>query len=60
MNEMNALLTPGSLVRHPNQLGWGVGQVQSNASGLITVNFPDQGKVVIDGRRVVLELVDLE
>ena len=59
MNEVNAILTPGSLVTHPERPDWGTGQVQSNIGGRITVNFPDAGKVVIDGRRIVLNLVDL-
>ncbi len=59
MNELNSILTPGSVVRHPAQPDWGLGQVQSNIAGRITVNFQDAGKVVIDGHRVVLELVDL-
>ena len=51
---MNALLEPGMMVRHPDAPNWGVGQVQSNVGGRITVNFPDEGKVVIDGTRVDL------
>ncbi len=54
MTEFNALLTPGMFVTHPGQPDWGVGQVQSNISGRITVNFPDEGKVVIDGTRIEL------
>lgn len=54
MTEFNALLTPGMLVRHPDRPDWGVGQVQSNIANRITVNFPDEGKVVIDGTRVEL------
>ena len=42
------------LVRHPNQPDWGTGQVQSNIGGKITVNFREEGKVVIDGARVQL------
>ena len=53
---MNAILTPGTLVRHPDQPSWGVGQVQSNIGGKITVNFRDAGKVVIDGANVMLVL----
>lgn len=45
------------LVRHPAQPEWGVGQVQSNIDGRVTVNFPDEGKVVIDSARVMLVLV---
>jgi len=57
MSNLNALLEPGQLVRHPDRPDWGVGQVQSNIGGRITVNFPDQGKVVIDGRHVALQLI---
>ncbi|MEY4697079.1 MAG: hypothetical protein RIT14_1507 [Pseudomonadota bacterium] len=51
---MNAILEPGMFVRHPGQPDWGMGQVQSNIGGRITVNFEHQGKVVIDGARVDL------
>ena len=54
MDDMNAILTPGMLVTHPGQPDWGVGQVQSNIAGRVTVNFRDEGKVVIDGFRVGL------
>jgi hypothetical protein len=51
---MNSVLEPGMLVRHPGQADWGLGQVQSNIGDRITVNFEHAGKVVIDGRRIVL------
>lgn len=51
---MNAILAPGMLVRHPFHPEWGVGQVQSNVSGKITVNFTEHGKLVIDSSRVEL------
>ena len=54
MDDLNPLLSPGMLVRHPGQPDWGLGQVQSNIGGRITVNFEHAGKVVIDGRRVEL------
>ena len=57
---MNSMLEPGMLVRHPNQPDWGVGQVQSNIAGRITVNFPDTGKVVIDGNRITLSVVSYD
>jgi len=56
MLDLNAMLEPGMLVIHPEAREWGVGQVQSNISGRITVNFRDAGKVVIDGARVILVL----
>jgi len=57
MSELNTLLEPGQLVRNPNQPDWGVGQVQSNVAGKVTVNFREQGKVVIVGSQIELELV---
>ncbi|WP_108263554.1 DUF3553 domain-containing protein [Mangrovicoccus ximenensis] len=51
---MNSLLEPGMLVRHPTRSDWGLGQVQSNINGKITVNFEHAGKVVIDGAAVEL------
>lgn len=54
MSDLNAILSPGMLVRHPDCPDWGIGQVQSNIGGRITVNFEERGKVVIDGARVSL------
>jgi hypothetical protein len=51
---MNAVLEPGMLVENPARPDWGVGQVQSNIGGRITVTFREEGKVVIDGNRVAL------
>lgn len=55
--DMTSILEPGMLVRHPSQDDWGVGQVQSNINGKVTVNFRETGKIVIDGARVMLILV---
>ena len=57
MSDLNSILEPGMLVRHPDQPDWGAGQVQSNIGNRITVNFQEIGKVVIDGSRVELVLV---
>lgn len=57
---MNSFLEPGMLVRHPAHPEWGVGQVQSNIGDKITVNFPEAGKIVIDGRQVDLDLATPE
>ena len=54
MKELNALLEPGMLVRHPQKPDWGLGQVQSNIGGKVTVNFQEVGKVGIDGANVGL------
>jgi len=47
------------LVRHPAQPEWGVGQVQSNISGKVTVMFPDEGKMIFDSTKVALSLVTI-
>ena len=54
MEDLNALLEPGTRVTHPDRPDWGTGQVQSNIGGKITVNFPEAGKVVIDSSRIAL------
>jgi hypothetical protein len=54
---VNEILSPGDFVRHPTCPDWGIGQVQSNIGGRITVNFEDCGKVVIEAAHVVLVLV---
>lgn len=60
MPDINAILEPGMLVRHPDRPEWGMGQVQSNIGGKITVNFREQGKVVIDGAHIKLILSNPE
>lgn len=59
MSDITAILAPGMIVRHPTQADWGDGQVQSNIGGKVTVNFPEMGKVVIDGTRVSLILISM-
>lgn len=54
MSDLNDFLQPGMLVRHPERDDWGLGQVQSNINGKVTVNFRNAGKVVIDGMRIML------
>lgn len=54
---LNAILHPGMLVRHPERPDWGLGQVQSSIGDRITVTFAETGKVVIDGSRIALLLV---
>ncbi|GAB5468014.1 MAG: DUF3553 domain-containing protein [Rhodospirillales bacterium] len=50
-------MTPGTFVRHPERLDWGLGQVQSAVGERITVNFEEAGKLVINSARVTLEIV---
>jgi Protein of unknown function (DUF3553) len=51
---MNEALEPGTLVRNAAAPDWGLGQVQSNIDGRVTVNFEHIGKVVIDSKHVTL------
>ncbi len=53
-------LTPGCLVRHPDRPDWGIGQIQSAIGDRITVNFENQGKILINALRIILEPVTLE
>lgn len=54
---MDFTIVPGSLVRHPGEPDWGIGQVQSVIGGRITVNFENAGKRLINAALVDLELV---
>jgi len=58
MSDINGILAPGMLVRHPDRPEWGVGQVQSNIGSKITINFREAGKVVIDGSQIKLVMCD--
>ncbi len=53
-----ALFAPGSWVRHPQEPGWGLGQVQSVAGLRVTVNFAEAGKRTINAAVIALETVD--
>jgi len=55
---MSDFLLPGSLVRHPGQPDWGVGQVQSAVGNRVTVNFEHQGKLLINTDHVSLEVLE--
>ena len=52
--------TPGDYVINPQQKDWGIGQVQSIIKNMITVNFQNQGKQVINGEIIVLEKIKNE
>jgi hypothetical protein len=55
---MTYRLTPGMRVRHPQEPGWGIGQVQSAIGTRVTVNFENAGKRVINA--AVVQLVEVE
>lgn len=56
--DITAILEPGMYVRNPKAPDWGLGQVQSNISGRVTVNFENEGKLVLDGHKVALVIDD--
>lgn len=51
-------IAPGTLVRHPTQNDWGLGQVQSVDGTRITVNFENAGKHLINAEIINLQTVD--
>ena len=55
---MDLDLTPGMLVRNPDRLDWGLGQVQSAIGNRVTVNFEHAGKVTMNLAAAKLEAVD--
>ena len=48
---------PGDYVLNKRDKEWGIGQVQSNIDNRVTINFPEVGKVVIDGSRIILKMI---
>lgn len=56
---MHFELEPGDYVINQKQKNWGVGQVQSIIKNKITVNFQEQGKVVINSDLVELKKIKI-
>lgn len=56
--DLTSVLEPGMFVRNPQAPEWGLGQVQSNIASKVTVNFENEGKVVLDGRKIALVIDD--
>ena len=50
---------PGSYVSNKNNLEWGVGQIQSCINNIITINFENVGKKVMDINIMNLEIVSI-
>lgn len=59
-DDLSAILEPGMFVRCPGQPDWGLGQVQSNIGGRVTINFENAGKLALDAGRVPLDIVFLD
>ena len=50
---------PGSYVSNRNNLEWGVGQVQSCIKNIVTINFENVGKKVMDINMMNLEIINI-
>ena len=55
--DLFATLTPGSFVINKNNKNWGLGQIQSSIGNIITVNFENVGKKVINANEINLEII---
>jgi len=53
-------LIPGSFVMNVNNPNWGIGQIQSAIKNIITVNFENVGKKVINIKEIKLEIIKLK
>ena len=54
---INSELIPGSFVINKENKNWGVGQVQSSIKNIVTVNFENVGKKVINIEKINLEII---
>ena len=54
---MNLDLEPGDFVINPQNISWGIGQIQSIIKNKATVNFENKGKLVINIEEIILEKV---
>ena len=50
-------LEPGNYVINPSNKSWGIGQIQSIIKNKATVNFENEGKLVINIEEIILEKV---
>ena len=48
---------PGSYVSNKDNLEWGIGQVQSYIKSIITINFENVGKKVMNINTINLEII---
>lgn len=51
------ILEPGMFVKSPENADWGLGQVQSRVGEIVTVNFAEVGKQVVNAAIIHLEVV---
>ena len=49
---------PGDYVMNPSNKNWGIGQIQSIIKNMVTVNFENVGKRVINSEKIILERIN--
>ena len=49
---------PGDKVINPANKDWGIGQIQSIIKEKVTVNFENDGKIVINSKNIQLKRVN--
>ena len=54
---MNFDYEPGDYVINPKNKNWGIGQIQSIIKEMVTVNFENKGKQVINASKITLKKV---
>ena len=57
ISDLLTALTPGLFVINKNNKNWGLGQIQSSIGNIITVNFENVGKKVINANEISLEII---
>ena len=55
-----AELIPGSFIINKNNPDWGIGQIQSSMKNIISANFENVGKKVINIEEIKLEIMELK
>ena len=58
-SEIKSELVPGTYVVNKNNIDWGIGQIQSSINNIITVNFENVGKKVINSKEISLEIINI-
>ena len=56
---LNSEFTPASYVINKDHSEWGIGQIQSFIKDVVTINFENVGKKVINIKEVNLEIVEI-
>ena len=60
MQESTSLeLYPGIFVINKEKREWGIGQIQSSIKNIVTVNFENVGKKVINTKEINLEILEI-